>query len=73
MALAINLDGQVDPVSGNVTCRVAGLDNICPDSSLLDITVEYADSNSLWKNDFHDAFVKMTNNGCDDTTCIELL
>lgn len=73
MALAIDLEGRIDPSSGDVTCRVGGLENSCPDSSLLGITVEYANSNSVWKNDFHDAFVKMTNSGCDDTTCIELL
>jgi len=73
MALVTDLEGFLDPTSGEVSCRVAGIDNLCPDSSTLDIAIEYAESNVAWLNDFHDAFVKMTSHGCDDTKCIELL
>lgn len=61
MALAKDLDGFVDPTSGGVSCT---LNESCPDSPLLTIAAEYADSNELWLSDFLAAFQKMTTVGC---------
>jgi len=45
------------------------LSTTCPDSRLLGLAVEFANSNSTWLNAFHDAFVRMTNTGCGDGVC----
>ena len=73
MATVIDLNGKINPISGNVTCRVAGSGALCPKSPTFDIVLEYANSGNTWIHDFHDAFQKMTSNGCDSTNCIELL
>jgi hypothetical protein len=67
MALAVNFNGFLDRTTGRVTCNLSddnAVQPICPASSTLSIAVEYADNNRLWVNDFHDAFLKMTNTGC---------
>ena len=61
IALARNLAGFINPVSGDVSCS---LNQNCPDSPLLGFAMEYANSNAVWISDFHDAFIKMTSVGC---------
>ena len=73
MATVIDLEGKVDPISGNTTCRVAGTGEICPKSPTLPIVVEYANNGQTWINDFRNAFWKMTSKGCDATQCIQIL
>jgi len=72
MALAVDFDGFLDGTTGSVTCSLTGGGalTVCPVSSLLSVAVEYANDNTLWVNDFHDAFIKMTNTGCGvGSTC----
>jgi hypothetical protein len=72
MALAVDFDGFLDGTTGSVTCSLTGegTATVCPVSSLLSVAVEYANNNTLWVNDFHDAFIKMTNTGCGvGSTC----
>jgi len=66
MSLAFNLAGNITPGSGEVSCSV----NTCPQSRLMDITREYAQSNNVWLNDFRAAFTKMTSVGCDSCTAL---
>jgi len=73
-ALAVDLDGFLDPVSGEVSCRLSGNSNICPDSSTVDIVLEYANDNRAWVNDFHDALQKMTTHNCvEKDECFRLV
>ena len=72
MALAVDFEGSIDPVSGDVSCNLSGSSNVCKDASTVDIALEYAASNSAWVNDFHTAFMKMTSVGCDLGLCFEL-
>lgn len=63
VALAIDVEGSIVAGSGEVTCSP------CPDSRLLPRALQYADSNQLWVNDFHDAFQKICNAGCGGAVC----
>ncbi len=71
LALAVNFQGEIDSTTGAVSCNLAG-NNACPQSSLLSQTVQYANSNQLWLEDYRDAFIKMTNNGCENGACTSL-
>jgi len=62
MALAINTAGFITDV-GQVTC------NPCPPSTMLETTRLYHDNDAQWRTDFRDAFIKMTNTGCNADTC----
>lgn len=68
MALAVNLKGKVDPVTGRVSCAL----NVCPSSPTLHLALEYAANNAKWVHDFRDAFLKMTSHGCGGGTCTAL-
>jgi hypothetical protein len=70
MCLVVDFAGYLDPVTGSVTCTLDSSGPApCPASPTLSIAVEYANSNSVWVNDFHDAFIKMTNAGCGGGKC----
>lgn len=69
MALARDLEGHIDPVTGFVTCNLNG---DCPDSPLLPFAMEYASSNAAWLRDFRTAFIKMTSVGCDNGECTKV-
>jgi len=69
MAIVSDFEGSIDPVSGAVSC---GRPSNCPKSPTFSIAEEYANNNSLWVNEFHDAFLKMTRTGCDSTKCYQL-
>ena len=61
MALVVDLVGAIDSTSGQVSCNLEGAGVVCPQSSLLSQTVAYANNNRLWLQDYHSAFIKMTN------------
>ena len=74
LALAVNFEGFMTDVSGEVSCSLtAGTDDSCPAASTLAIANEYAASNTVWLNDFHAAYIKMTNSGCEDDNCLKLV
>lgn len=73
MALAVDMAGFLDPVTGNVNCTLRPVTTgkpTCPASSLLGIAQEYAQGNAVWVRDYRDAFVKMINTGCGNGICI---
>lgn len=73
MALVVNLDGVIDSTTGAVTCDLGGGGAmVCPPSSLLSQTAQYADNNGLWLQDYRNAFIKMTNKGCESGACTAL-
>jgi len=73
MALVVDFANSIDPMSGLVSCNLSG-ENVCPAASTLGIANEYANSHSVWLSDFHDAFIKMTNAGCEDgSSCLDLV
>lgn len=70
MALAVDFEDAMDGVSGSVSCNLSGNNNVCPQASTVGIALEYANSsNSASVNDFHTPFIKMTNVGCDSSSC----
>jgi len=76
LALVVNLEDFIDPDDGFVTCALSEGSisdrDICPAASTVDIALEFASSNSLWINDFHTAFLKMTSVGCNNAVCIKV-
>jgi hypothetical protein len=69
MALAKDFEGSIDPDTGEVSCV---LDD-CPDSALLITAIEFSNSNNVWLTAFHDAFILMTNTGCEGTGACDAL
>ena len=73
MALVVDFENNINPSNGLVSCNLSGESNVCPAASTLGIANEYAASNTVWLGDFHDAFIKMTNSGCEDgSSCITI-
>lgn len=68
IALAFNLDGLVNPTTGEVSCTL----ETCPESPLLGFAIEFSNSNTDWLNAFRGAFIKMTNAGCEGGACTAL-
>lgn len=64
MALIANMGDFIDPDSGEVTCT---LGQTCPASNLRDFAGEFANNNNAWMRAFHDAYLKMTAVGCNDS------
>ena len=73
MGLAVDFQGFIDPVSGEVTCELTGSANVCPQATTLDIALEFVASNDDWVDAFHTAFMKMSSIGCSASNCVELL
>jgi hypothetical protein len=65
MALVVDFGTLLDSTSGRVTCTLGGVGpNVCAASRLLSHTREFANNDLVWRQAFHDAFVKMTDQGC---------
>jgi hypothetical protein len=65
MAIAKDLTGSIDPVSGLVNCS---LTSTCRNSILLPIARQYTGTTlgaARWIKDFRTAFIKITNRGCE--------
>jgi Peroxidase len=74
MSLAFDMEGHMNPVNGNVTCRLEKTKGfaVCPTSALRSQAELYRKSNDLWVRDFEAAFVKMVNTGCGNGVCQSL-
>jgi len=73
LALVVDFENKIDSSNGSVSCTLSGESNVCPAASTLGIANEYASSHAVWLNDFHSAFIKMTNSGCEGSICLELV